>query len=192
MKTQIWVYIVVAVLSVGAGVAIAGVPDTSPREPTIVPPTTTEAPETTVPATTSPDPEPDETTTTVSTTEAPQSTTTEPAETTTTLPELPDRSEVAVVVQNAANIAGIAGDTADLLLELGYASARPLDGTLRPDSVVFYRNGAADDLVLNEQLAVRLGADLFIAVSAPLSELADPPDLRDDEVLVVVLGEDRG
>ena len=47
----------------------------------------------------------------------PTTTTTEPVETTTTLPELPERSEVSVVVVNGANIGGIAGDTADQLLE---------------------------------------------------------------------------
>ena len=45
MKTPIWVYIAVVILSAGAGLAIAGIPDTSPREPTIIPPPTTEAPD---------------------------------------------------------------------------------------------------------------------------------------------------
>ena len=38
MKTQRWVYVVLALLSVGAGVAIAGVPDQVPRDPTIAAP----------------------------------------------------------------------------------------------------------------------------------------------------------
>ena len=50
MKTQVWIYVVVAVLSVAAGVAIAGVPTFEERDPTIQSPsesttttTTTEA-----------------------------------------------------------------------------------------------------------------------------------------------------
>ena len=54
MKHQWMAYVIVALLSIGAGVAIAGLPDNVPVDATIIPPTTTEAPEPTVARTTGP------------------------------------------------------------------------------------------------------------------------------------------
>ena len=61
MKHQWLACLVVGVLSLGAGVAIAGLPNNVPVDASIIPPTTTEAPEpaaattTTIPATTVPE-----------------------------------------------------------------------------------------------------------------------------------------
>jgi hypothetical protein len=54
MSHQWWGYLVVALLSIGAGVAIAGGPNNVPVAPTIVAPNTTVAPVETVPETTVP------------------------------------------------------------------------------------------------------------------------------------------
>ena len=56
MKHQWLAYAVVAILSIGAGVAIAGLPDSVPESETIIPPSTTVRPEPTVPSTTVPAP----------------------------------------------------------------------------------------------------------------------------------------
>ena len=80
MKHQWLAYVIVGLLSIGAGVAIAGLPNNVPVDATIVPPTTTEAPAPTVPTTTTPDtttPETTEPETTVPTTTTPD--TTQPA-----------------------------------------------------------------------------------------------------------------
>jgi hypothetical protein len=45
MKHQWLAYVIVAVLSIGAAVAIAGLPDSVPESETIIPPSTSDAPD---------------------------------------------------------------------------------------------------------------------------------------------------
>ena len=54
MKHQWLAYVIVALLSIGAGVAIAGLPDNVSVDATVIPTTTTDAREPTVPETTGP------------------------------------------------------------------------------------------------------------------------------------------
>lgn len=203
MKTQVWVYIVVAVLSAGAGVAIAGLPSSTPREPTIIPPTTTE---TTTPSVEesaavfepvasddeSTDVEPEgtadagdeEPVATEPTTTSIAETTTTTTTTTTTLP-LPERSVFPVAVANGSGGAGIASSGAAELVELGYDGVRALDGDEIVElSIVYY----GPDL---ERLAVRLATDLGLADDriAELDGAPSVPSLQ-DEPLLVYLGLD--
>lgn len=189
MKHEWVAYVVVAVLSIGIGVAIAGLPSSANVDPTVLvplptvvpaesttPPVTevvvTEPPETTAPPTTE-----SETTTTVATTT-----------TTTTLPPLPERAEVGVVVANGANIGGIASSTADALEELGYESVRATDGTeVVFFSIVYFVDGA-------EALALRMADDLELEPTS-VAPIAEAPDILadfDDELLLVYLGSDQG
>ena len=55
MKHPWLAYVIVGVLSIGAGVAVAGLPNNVPVEATLVPPTTTEAPGPMVPTATEPE-----------------------------------------------------------------------------------------------------------------------------------------
>ncbi len=77
MKHQWLAYVIVGLLSIGAGVAIAGLPNNVPVDATIIPPTTTEAAESTVATTTTPE------TTMPPTTSAPTTTSTTTVSTTT-------------------------------------------------------------------------------------------------------------
>ncbi|MEM9517155.1 MAG: LytR C-terminal domain-containing protein [Actinomycetota bacterium] len=184
MKHQWVAYAIVALLSVGAGVAIAGLPNNEPVDPTIIPPTTTEPPTptlatTTLPATTTTTPA---TTTTVpETTDAP--TTVAP---TSTVPELPPRSDLSVAVANGADVGGIATATAEQLETLGYVDVTALDGTVIADfTVVYFTPGL-------EAAAIRFAEDLGAnpVLRAPLSE-APPVDGLGDVQLLAYLGQDR-
>ena len=196
MKSQVWVYIIVVVLSVGAGVAIAGVPNSVAQDPTIQVPATTEASETTAPAATDPavtDPtvtepvatEPTDsveattTTTTTPTTTAP--TTTAP---TTTLP-LPERSEIDVEVVNAANVGGAATRVSNALEELGYFDVGSFDGREIVDVTVIYAEegfqGSAD------RLAAEMGMEPGLVF--PLDSAPEVERLTTVE-LMVYLGRD--
>jgi len=158
MKTPIWVYIAVVILSAGAGLAIAGIPDTSPREPTIIPPSTTEAPDPLEQAAALVEEAAAEEeaaaleTTVAATTTVVETTTT----TTTTTVPLPERAELEITVANGADIGGIAGRTVTLLGELGYPQAVARDGTdivgqtiiYAPDELVAFAERLSDDLGL--------------------------------------------
>lgn len=199
MKHEWVVYAVLAVLSVGAGLAIAGLPSSPPVDPTIVvpdstlPPVETDAGETTV-VTEVAVTEPTSTTIAESTTSVAETTTTEalPETTTTTstttVPPLPERSTVDVVVANGANIGGIASATASRLEELGYVDVRPTDGTeIVFFTIVYY----VDDAL---PLAERLAADLDLPATS-IAPLAEAPDIIGDlqgESLLVYLGSDQG
>ncbi len=165
MKHQWVAYVIVAILSIGAGVAIAGLPDSVPQSETIIPPTTTEAPLPTVPTTTTP---------AVTTTEAPADTepdNTEPDDTTTTTEDdaddttttieaLEPRADVVVAVANGSGRAGVAVATADELVGLGYAEVAALTGNEVVDqTIVYFVEG-------NVGLAERLAADLGLAPGA--------------------------
>jgi cytoskeletal protein RodZ len=199
MKHQWLAYLVVALLSIGAGVAIAGLPDNTSVDATIVPPatttttTTTEVPAptttvapTTVPETTEPE------TTEPETTEPETTETTEPEttapETTDSVPgELPERSDLIVVAANGSNVAGAAQRMATRLEEIGYVDVAQLNGSdIVEFSVVYYAEGF-------EEAALRLAEelDLLDVFVAPLEEAPAVADLPDDVELLVYVGVDR-
>lgn len=193
MKHQWLAYVIVGLLSIGAGVAIAGLPNNVPVDATIIPPTTTEAAESTVATTTTPE------TTAPPTTSAPTtapttsvSTTTQPEdtspETTDSVPEaLPDRSELNVVVANGANVSGAASRIAAQLEGLGYVDVALRNGTNIVDfTVVYYAEGF-------EESALRLADDLDLLPDfvAPIGDSPPVPDLPTDVELLVYVGLDR-
>jgi hypothetical protein len=185
MKHQWMAYVIVAVLSIGAGVAIAGLPNNVPVDATIILPSTTEAPRPTVATTTTVAPT---TTTAPTTTDAP--TTTQPPTTeapTTTEPALPDRSELAVVAANGAGIAGTAARNVTRLVELGYTNAVPRDGSQIVEfTTVYFVDGF-------EEEALRLASDLDLLDTfvAPLAEAPVVQNLPDDVQLLAYIGIDR-
>ena len=164
MKHQWLAYVIVGLLSIGAGVAIAGLPNNVPVDATIIPPTTTEAPDRTVPTTTVAP-------TTVPDTTEPDSTepeNTEP-ETPDAVPgELPERSELNVAAANGANVAGTALRVAAQLEEIGYVDVLPLNGSdIVEFTVVYYADGF-------EEAALRLAEDLELLADfvAPIERFA--------------------
>ena len=181
MKHQWLAYVIVAFLSIGAGVAIAGMPNNVPVDATIIPPTTTEAPTPTAPEIT------------VATTDPPETTepdTTEPDTTdpdTTDPADVPDRSEITVGAANGAGIAGTAARTVARLVDLGYVDITPLDGTEVVDlTTIYYADGF-------EAAAARMADDFDIApeLIAPLVDAPDVPDLQADTQIFVYVGIDR-
>jgi len=191
MKHQWMAYVIVAILSIGAGVAIAGLPDDVPVDPTIIPPTSTEAPAPTLPTTTVP------TTTAPATSEAPPATeapattdvtaSTEPTDTTEPEAPLPERSEVVAAAANGSGSGGAAGRVADQLEGLGYVDVTPLDGTdIVELTVVYYAEGFED-------AAVRMAEDLFLLPEfvAPIADAPEVVDLPDGVELVAYVGADR-
>jgi hypothetical protein len=193
MKHQWLAYVVVGVLSIGAGVAIAGLPNNTPVDATIVvpvtsvasPPTSDDTTTTETTETTEPDP-----TTTATTTTIPASTTTSTVTTTTSsLPgdDLPTRSELSTVVANGANIAGAAVRNVERLRPLGYTDIVPRNGTAVFDfTTIFYADGFAD-------AAARLADDLDLLADfvAPLADAPEVLDLPDGVELLAYIGIDR-
>ena len=183
MKHQWLAYVVVGLLSIGAGVAIAGLPNNVPVDATIIPPTTTEAPEPTVP------------TTTLAPTTLPETTVPETTEPETTAPEttdsvpaeLPERSELNVAAANGANVAGAALRVATRLEEIGYVEVLPLNGSdIVEFTVVYYADGF-------EEAALRLAEDLDLLPDF-VGSIDDSPtvaDLPADVELLVYIGRDR-
>ena len=185
MKNQWLAYVIVAVISALAGVAIAGPPNNVGVEPTIVVPasttttTTTVAPTTTVegPAETTPDTEPDATTTTI---EAPETTTTLAIE-----PEV-DPAELGVVTANGAGSQGLATRVRNELRDAGYTETRATDGTTIVDETVVYFY----PLLIREAAGVAEALDLDPTEILPIEEAPDYPELEGDQV-VVYLGRDQ-
>ena len=189
MKHQWLAYVIVAFLSIGAGIAIAGLPNDVPVDATIVVPATTEVPETTIATTTTTltaVPETTATTTVVPTTEAPATTSPESTTTTTTIP-LPDRDGVVSAAANGAGAQGAAGRVADQLEALGYVDVDRLDGTEIVDfTIIYYLDGF-------EEAAARMAADLDLLPEfiAPIDEMPDVLELPLVQ-LVAYVGIDRG
>ena len=190
MKTQIWVYIAVAVLSIGAGVAIAGTPNTVRRDPTIQVPATTVPVPVTLPVVTEPDvtvaPEPPLSTDAPATT-LPTTTTVAPESTTTTTAAITivPRGEVTVAVANGAAKAGIARSIADGLQGMGYVDVQTADGREIVDISVIYVGPFRQ--LEGERLAADLGIDptlVFPIDSAP------PMDGYENEQIVAYIGRD--
>ncbi len=199
MKNQWWSYVIVALLSIAAAVAIAGLPDTSPVAATITASTSTMAPDDTQPDTTVADTtEPESTepeptvpptgptdTTVTETTVVSESTTpdtTEPGPA-----ELPDRSELNVAAANGADVAGAALRMAARLEELGYVDVAPVNGTeIVEFTAVYWIEGFED-------AALRLAEDLDVPDVLVGSIDNAPPvtDLPADTQLLVYIGPDR-
>lgn len=188
MKREWLAYVIVAVLSVGVGVLVTGVPKSEGVGVSLVVPITTDAEQvdavTTVaaPEVTA---EPTESSTTIA---AEATTTTAAPGTTVESPVLPDRSEEIVVVANGAEIPGIAGAVAGRLEALTYESVRVTDGTeLASFSTVYYIAGS-------EPSAVRLAGDLDLELNA-VAPMAEAPAIVggvENESLLVYIGVDLG
>ena len=190
-------YVVVAVVSIGAGVAIAGLPDNTPANATITPTTTSGTADTTTPETvpadtTAPTTTPETTVpeTTTPATTAPETTvptTTEPPPGTSVPADLPDRSELFVVAANGSNVAGAAARMATTLEEIGYVDVQLRNGTTFSEfTAVYYAEGFED-------AALRLADDLDV-VAELVGSIEDAPnvvDLPDDFELLVYIGLDR-
>jgi len=192
MKHQWLAYAIVGLLSIGAGVAIAGLPNDVPVDATIIPSTTTVLPEPTTPdttmATTTLPPTTTVPETTVPETTVPETTAPETTAPETTAPaELPDRSELNVAAANGANVAGAAGRMATQLEEIGYVDVAPLDGTEVVEfTSVYYADGFED-------AALRLAEDLGL-LEVFVGRLQDAPrvlQLPVDVELLVYVGLDR-
>ena len=192
MKRQWLAYVIVALLAIGAGVAIAGLPNNVPASATITTPTSTETPESTT-APTSVAPNTTETTadtttpdTTTADTTAPA--TTEPDVTEPTDPDaLPDRSEIVVAVANGAGIGGTAARNVERLAALGYENLTQLDGTeIVEFTVIYFADGF-------DAAAARM-AEEFELLPVFVAPLADAPavvDLPDYTELIAYIGTDR-
>jgi len=174
MKHQWLAFVVVGVLSIGAGVAIAGLPNNVPVDATIIPPTTTDAPEpAAAPATAVPAIDPD--------------TTTDPDSADPVPAELADRSEIVVSAVDGSNVAGIALRVATELEDLGYVDVLPLNGTVIEElTTVYFADGF-------EEAALRMADDLDLPPEsvAPIEDSPSVADLPADIELLVYIGRDR-
>ena len=200
MKHQWMAYVIVALLSIGAGVAIAGLPNNVPVNATIVPPTTTERPTPTAPTTEVPETTAAPTTTDRQETTKPGTTepgTTEPGTTEpeTTEPETTDsvalgiseRGELTVVVANGAGIAGTAARNVVRLTELGYTDVTSRDGVETFEfTTIYYADGF-------EAVALRMANDLQLLPEfvAPLTDAPEVLGLPVDLQLLAYIGVDR-
>lgn len=212
MKTQLWVYIVVAVLSLGAGVAIAGVPTFEEREATIAPPTDASAASPSDAATDAEaevDATPDsdaplfeaaetngdvaidataDTSSAVDETEAdePAAQDTTTTSTTTTTVPLIDRAVLEMAAANGANVGGAASSASAALEAAGYADVVSFDGgDIVEVTVIFAGEGLQAE-------AERLAADIGIEPTLvfPLPDAPGIDSLSVSVEIVVYLGRD--
>jgi hypothetical protein len=179
MKNQWLAFVIVAVISALAGVAIAGPPNNVAADPTIIVPDST-IPVTTVPTTTAP-------ATTVAAPATTTTTTTEAPATTTTVvdPEI-DPAVLGVASVNGAGKAGLATQVRDELIDADYAAARATDGTtLVDDSIVYFYPSFE-----REAAGVAETLGLEAANIEPIDEAPAYSDLEGDQVMVY-LGRDQ-
>lgn len=190
MKHQWLAYLVVGLLSIGAGVAIAGLPNDVPVDATIVPPTTTDVPEPTVattPPTTTTEPDTTSETTEPETTQSDTSDTTEPDATDSVPGELGERSEIVVATANGSNVAGAALRVAAQFEELGYVDVVTLDGSEIVEFTTIYFVDGFEDAALRMADDLQLLADFV----APIEESPAVADLPADTELLAYIGRDR-
>ena len=190
MKHQWLAYLVVGLLSIGAGVAIAGLPNDVPVDATIVPPTTTDVPEPTVattPPTTTTEPDTTSETTEPETTQSDTSDTTEPDATDSVPGELGERSEIVVAAANGSNVAGAALRVAAQFEELGYVDVVTLDGSDIVEFTTIYFVDGFEDAALRMADDLQLLADFV----APIEESPAVADLPADTELLAYIGRDR-
>lgn len=201
MRTKYLVIVAVTILSVLAAVAIAGVPSSGSADPdAFVPPESTTTLTSTT-ALTTPSTAPDDEETVPTTDATPPDTdppatepavsdppATEPPDTgapTTEVEASVDRDSLEVVVVNGAAVGGVARETADELIDLGYVNVRTTDGAeIVEASAVFTSPGLDAEA---RRLATDLGINpsLVFPVSA-IPDLISPVDAD----LVVYLGID--
>ena len=202
MKHPWLAYVVVALLAIGAGVAIAGLPDDSPAADTLVITASSVSPASSSPDSTAAADTTDapDTTEAASTTEATvvDSTTTSTTATTTTTPttvapttepptSIPDRADIIVVSANGSGLSGAAALNADRLEAAGYVDVGLRNGTQVFDfTVIFYADGFED-------AAVRMTGDLELLPEfvAPLADAPVVIQLPDDVQLLAYIGIDR-
>ena len=190
MKHQWMAYVIVALLSIGAGVAIAGLPNNVPVNATIVPPTTTERPTPTAPTTEVPETTAAPTTTDGQETTKPGTTepeTTELGTTDSVALGISERDELTVVVANGAGIAGTAARNVVRLTELGYTDVTSSDGVETFEfTTIYYTDGL-------EAVALRMANDLQLLPEfvAPLTDAPEMLSLPADLQLLAYIGVDR-
>lgn len=193
MKHQWLAYVIVALLSIGAGVAIAGLPDNVTADATIVVPTTLPAPPTsesaatTEPEVTTPNTTVPDDTTPETTESATAGSTTTTVTTTTVVADLPPRSDLFTIVANGANVSGAAARNIERLRAIGYTDIAGRNGTGVTDfTFVYYADGL-------EEAAVRLAEDLELLPEfvAPLAEAPEVLDQPTDVQLLAYIGLDR-
>jgi hypothetical protein len=202
MKRMWMVYGASALVAVGAGVAIAGVPSNGssggaiadlpvmPATTTLAMPTTA-VPTTAVPADTTVPPETTTTTTTTPTTTTPTTTTvapgTDPADD--VPPGTPaatvDRANLAVDVANGLAVTGLASQAASALESLGYVGVGAANTAVVEVSRVYFAPGFEGE-------AVRLAGDAGLP-AASIAPIAEAPPIEPTRLLelLVVLGTDR-
>jgi hypothetical protein len=199
MRHRWLAYLVVAVLAVGVGVAVAGLPDTEPVGATISAPSDTMVPEsetTDAPSSTTVTTAGNDSTAATPPTTAPADSTspsTLPPTTalSTTAPSttepLPPRSDFFVIVANGNGAAGSAGRNIDRLQAVGYTDIAPRNGTELVDFTVVYHQPGL------ETAAARLAADLELLPEfvAPLADAPEVGGLPLDVELLAYLGRDR-
>ncbi len=187
MKHQWLAYLVVGLLSIGAGVAIAGLPDNTSVDATIIPPTTTttQAPAATTTVAPTTVPETTEPWTTEPETTEPE--TSEPSTADSVPEELPERGDLNVAAANGSNVAGAAARMATQLEGFGYVDIAQLNG---PDIVEFSAVYYADGF---EEAALRIAEDLDLLAEfvAPLEDAPAVVGRPDDAELLVYVGRDR-
>jgi hypothetical protein len=184
MKHQWFAYVVVALLSIGASVAIAGLPNNVPVDATIIV-LTTEAPDEVTDSTQSTTIEPIPTTVAPTTQPTPPATNTV-APTTESESTIPDRDDITVIVANGSNVAGAALSNAERLRAAGYSDVALREGTeIFEFTVIYHADGLAE-------AAVRLAEDLDVLADfvAPLSEAPLVIDLPDETELLAYIGID--
>lgn len=212
MKTQVWVYVVVAVLSLGAGVAIAGVPTFEERDPTIQSLTESTTTTTTIEAqlsespesTTEPASDDDDaatgavdsetsttegvaaTTTSTSTTSTSTTTTTSTSTTTTTTLPPAAKDTLRVAVANGAYVGGAATNGSNALEDAGYVNVGSFDGLeLRDVTILFAAGGLQSEA---ERLAEEIGVD--IGLIFPIETAPGVDSLDENVQILVYLGRD--
>jgi len=175
-----WVAVLITVLlGALAGVAIAGRPSTVDQ--TIVP-----APPSTQPTAGTSASAPTTTTTAAApTTASPATSSPATSSSASTTDEPIDRTAVRVLVANAAGRAGIARDTADVLVTAGFTDSTPIDA-LRdsPTTAVYARPGFEA-----EAAAVAAALGLASATVQALGPTASTTDDSAGDVIVVIGGD---
>ena len=174
-------YVIVSLLAIAVGVAVAGLPNDAPASAVIVVSASTDVSEPEADTTTTVPPE----TTVVPTTAA--STTTKPLTTTSTTVPLLDRDQIVAAAVNGTGVQGAAGRVADQLEGLGYVDVGKADGTDILDfTVIYFVDGY-------EETAARMAADLDLHPDfiAPIADAPEIPDLGLVQ-LVAYVGVDRG
>jgi hypothetical protein len=195
MKHQWMAYVIVGLLSIGAGVAIAGLPNNVSVDATVIAPagssTTTSTPPTTDVSVTE---APSTSTSTSTTTAAPSTSTSTSTPTSTSIPDtsstvapITDRADLIVGAANGAGIAGTAARAATAMEAAGYSNVLKFDGSDVVElTTIYYADGF-------EAEAQRMADDfgLLPQFVAPLADAPAVKSLTADIQLLAYIGIDR-